>query len=382
MSQQNLFDGDSYQAIFARIIYRRLKSGREMALADVMADFCENTSPHQAAESMDGEKTGKGLGGTRQDIPVSKRNHYGELKKAFGKVKKAIIERTGQAQIKIIGNNKNRRYQYCGKEKDPLADLMNETFTKELRGFWAFCKSSGGLFPLPCLKEFFKNSMDLLEEIKSSKEDGNQVLSLSIDRHLTNIEYLPLLYNATINKQVLEIEYKPFGKEQETLEFHPHYLKEFNGRWHLFGHAYGHLPNNGYDIALDRIQAKPKEKKDAKFIEAPPTFYKTHFQNIVGISHSREWATIERITIRAHTLYMYKLVETKPFHQSQKPIVKFSKHEDGTYGEFTIEVEVNNELIGQILQMGPELEVMSPSCVRNAFAERVYELSRIYLNLE
>lgn len=373
---KNLFDGDSYQAIFARIIYRRLKSGREVTLADVMADF-ENARPHQAAKNTNGKNLGKGLGGARQDLQVSKCEHYSELKKALHKVKKAITERAGQDQIKSIGNNRNRKFQYCGKEKDPLADLMNETFAKDLRGFWAFCKSTGGLFPLPCLKEFFKNSMDLLEEIKSSKEYGNQVLSVSIDRHLKNIEYLPLLYNAIINKRVLEIEYRPFGKEQETLEFHPHYLKEFNGRWHLFGHADEHLPNEGYDIALDRIQAKPREEKDAEFIEAPTKFYETRFLNIVGISHSEE-ATIEKITIRVHTLYMYKLVETKPFHHSQETAVKFGEHEDGTYGEFTIEVEVNNELIGQILQMGPELEVMSPSCVRNAFAERVHALSKMY----
>lgn len=347
-----------------------------MALADVMADF-ENAMPHQVAENTNGKKPGKGLGGARQGLQVSKRDHYGELKKAFGKVKKAITERTGQDQIKSIGNNRNRRFQYCGKEKDPLADLMNETFAKDLRGFWAFCKSSGGLFPLSCLKEFFKNSMDLLEEIKSSKEDGSQVLSLSVDRHLTNIEYLPLLYNAIVNKRVLRIEYRPFGKEQETLEFHPHYLKEFNGRWHLFGHADGHLPNEGYDIALDRIQAKPEEKKEAEFTEAPTGFYETHFLNIVGISHS-EGATIEKITIRAHTLYMFKLTETKKIHPSQETAVKFGEHEDGTYGEFTIKVEVNNELMGQILQMGPELEVMSPSCVRNAFAERVLALSKMY----
>ena len=34
---------------------------------------------------------------------------------------------------------------------------------------------------------------------------------------------------------VLEIDYKPYDEEEVTLMFHPHYLKEYNGRWHLFG---------------------------------------------------------------------------------------------------------------------------------------------------
>ena len=48
----------------------------------------------------------------------------------------------------------------------------------------------------------------------------------------------------------MEIEYKPYDEEQVTLLFHPHYLKEYNGRWHLFGHAEGRVPEFGYNIAL------------------------------------------------------------------------------------------------------------------------------------
>ena len=37
--QQNLFDGDSYQAQFAVITYRRLMSRRWVTYADIMAEF-------------------------------------------------------------------------------------------------------------------------------------------------------------------------------------------------------------------------------------------------------------------------------------------------------------------------------------------------------
>ena len=49
---------------------------------------------------------------------------------------------------------------------------------------------------------------------------------------------------------VLEIDYKPYDEEEVTLMFHSHYLKEYNGRWHLFGHAEGKEPEYGYNIAL------------------------------------------------------------------------------------------------------------------------------------
>lgn len=106
-------------------------------------------------------------------------------------------------------------------------------------------------------------------------------MSVSIDRMLTNIEILPFLYEAIVRKQVLSIVYKPYNEEKRTLIFHPHFLKEYNGRWNLFGHAEGHSPENGYNIPLDRIQAKPCVRPGIEYIAAPPLFYE-HFSRILS----------------------------------------------------------------------------------------------------
>ena len=58
--------------------------------------------------------------------------------------------------------------------------------------------------------------------------------------------------------------------------------------------------------------------------------------------------------------------------------IPFGKHEDGEYGEFTVYVELNNEFIGRILQMGAGLEVVSPEEVRNEFRKRTAELAKLY----
>jgi predicted DNA-binding transcriptional regulator YafY len=213
--------------------------------------------------------------------------------------------------------------------------------------------------------------------MKARKQKGEQVISASLDRILTNIEYLPVLYEAIVNKQVLEFDYKPFGGEQETLIFHPHYLKEHNGRWHLFGHAEEHSPENGYDIPLDRIQTKPREKSKVGYIPAPPLFYEQFFKDIIGVSHTKDTTKYD-IVLRAHTYYIYKLTETKPIHQSQSIATLWGDHENGTYGEFSLEVEVNNEFIGRILQMGAGLEIVSPKEVRDLFKQRVKDLAKLY----
>lgn len=54
-------------------------------------------------------------------------------------------------------------------------------------------------------------------------------------------------------------------------------------------------------------------------------------------------------------------------------------HEDGEYGEFVVTVELNNEFVGRILQMGAGLEIVSPTEIRDEFKQRVTELYQLYL---
>lgn len=82
--KSNIFNGDSYKAIFARAIYKRLMSREWVTLAEIMSDYlgepCENPS---------------------------KEEHYGELKKAFGEIKVLIIEKVGKDSIEVEGNNRS-----------------------------------------------------------------------------------------------------------------------------------------------------------------------------------------------------------------------------------------------------------------------------------
>ena len=106
-------------------------------------------------------------------------------------------------------------------------------------------------------------------------------------------------------------------------------------------------------------------------------FYEQYFKDIVGVSHTKD--TIKyNIIVRAHTYYIYKLTETKPIHPSQSIVTPWADHEDGTYGDFSLEVKVNNELIGRILQMGAGLEIVSPKEVRDLFKQRVKDLAKLY----
>ena len=58
-------------------------------------------------------------------------------------------------------------------------------------------------------------------------QDSNvKAMSFESNIDYTGYEHISPLFNAIINKRVLKINYKPYGKECFTLTFHPYYLKQ------------------------------------------------------------------------------------------------------------------------------------------------------------
>lgn len=357
MKSNNLFLRKGSYGKFARISYKWLMSRKWVTYADIMAEYMKLDSAKDLP------------------YPVSCCDNYGELRKAFPDVCHAIVLKVGNDCIDEKGNNRNKSFKYAGAEDDPLKDFKSAKAIGDLREYWNFCQDSAGFFPISWLEYFFDESLDLLE-IKKTRLKGEQVLCSSIDRNQKNIEYLPFIYEAIKKKQVLSIVYKPFDKDMMTLTFHPHYLKEYNGRWHLFGHAEGEQPEMGFDVALDRIELFT-EKDGIDYVSAPKGYYKSLFADIVGVSR-KVGEEKKEIHIRARSNYIYNLMTTKPIHPNQDTVLDFGEHEDGTYGEFVLPVKLNKELIGSILQMGPELEVVSPPEVRDIFKSKINEMYSLY----
>ena len=101
------------------------------------------------------------------------------------------------------------------------------------------------------------------------------------------------------------------------------------------------------------------------------------FKNIVGVSHSKDKMPTS-VVIRATNHKIFKLIETKKIHHSQKIKQPYAVYSDGEYGEFELFVEVNNEFIGRVLQMGDGLVITSPIEVRNIFKQRIENLAKLY----
>ena len=353
MPTKNIFAGFGVRSGFVNLIYTELMKREFVSYADVLALYCGRPK------------------GYYDKIACKSEPGYGELKKAFPEVLKAL-EKTCPGCIKDNGQNKGKAYEYMGKDNDPLAEERKAVVQKSVEDYVAFCKASAGILPASWFSSFFENTQILLDTNRESK-DGEVRICSGAEQNLTNIDLLPEFYKAIANKQVLRFDYQRFGQESFSLVFHPQFIKEYNGRWFVFGEAERQRvgeqssgirePYQAYNVPLDRIVGEVSEVNDVEYIPAPKGFYQDFFNNIIGVTHEKG-AMVEEVIIRTKTEYQHGLLLTKPLHHSQKEIMPFGEHEDGNYGELQLTVEPNRELRGRILLYGENLEVISPKSLR------------------
>ena len=347
MPTKNIFAGFGVRSEFVNLIYTELMKREFVSYADVLALYCGRPK------------------GYYDKMACNSEPGYGELKKAFPEVLKAL-EKACPGCIKDNGQNKGKAYKYIGKNDDPLSEERKAVVQKSVEDYVAFCKASAGILPASWFSSFFENTQLLLDTNRESK-DGEVRICSGAEQNLTNIDLLPVFYKAIANKQVLRFDYQRFGQEPFTLVFHPQFIKEYNGRWFVFGEA-DREPYQAYNVPLDRIVGEVCEVDDVEYIPAPKGFYQEFFNNIIGVTREKG-AKVEEVVIHTKTEYQHGLLLTKPLHHSQEEVLSFGEHDGQWYGEVRLTIEPNRELRGRILLYGENLEVISPQSLREQIKE-------------
>ena len=343
MPTKNIFAGGSVRASFVKIIYEELIKREFVSYTDVLSKFLDNNKIDFNKQILN---TGKG---------------YGQLRKAFPEVIQ-VLETVCPGCIEDNGKKgKGKAFKYIGDNDDPLAEERKAVVQKSVEDYVAFCKASAGIMPASWFSSFFENTQLLLDTNRESK-DGEVRICSGLEQNLTNIDLLPIFYKAIANKQVLQFDYQPFGQESFTLTFHPQFLKEYNGRWFVFGNA-DREPYQAYNVPLDRIIGEISFIKGIEYISAEKGFYQQYFKNIIGVTHEEE-AKVEQVVIRTKSEYQHGLLLTKPLHHSQKETLPFGEYDGQWYGEVVLTIEPNRELRGKILMYGEGLEVIEPLVLR------------------
>lgn len=210
----------------------------------------------------------------------------------------------------------------------------------------------------------FAGIQEIIAKLKTDlKGSSNERPFIGFDSNqdLKGIEFFSQLYNAVQNKIPLVITYKDFKSEEAyTFNFHPHYLKQYNNRWFLFG-LHSETGKQDWNVAIDRIISL--ENSELQFVKTKID-WSDYFSDMIGVSRP-EGEDIQEVILHFNKLTgMY--MANKSIHETQK----HSWINDETL-EVKIKVVLNYELERLILSYGESVVVKQPLLLKEKIKQRL-----------
>jgi predicted DNA-binding transcriptional regulator YafY len=285
-------------------------------------------------------------------------------------ISSGVSKRTIQADIQLMRSDKlgynapievkDRKY-YC--YSDPAYSItnapINDGDVDKMKEIVAVLKQFNGF-------SYFDDMSDMIARLENnlykSTDTHRNCIQFENNHQLLGLAHINPLYQATLHRKALLIEYKSFKatKAQEYICY-PYLLKEYRNRWFLITRS-KHSPQLT-TLALDRIvslQELPKEK----FIAYDGIPFEEYFDNLIGVTKS-EKDIAHKVVLeidKKHAPY----VVTKPLHHSQEVL---------KVGEATtivsIQVVLNFELEREILGFGEHMKVLSPKSLASRIEKRL-----------
>ena len=182
-------------------------------------------------------------------------------------------------------------------------------------------------------------------------------------------EYLMLLFNAILNRQVLDVNYNPMFDDSESIILHPYYLKQYWRRWYLFAMREGGKDIEAFSLDyMDSVAINNTIK-----YKSTKTSFKRYFKDMVGVTMPPE-TDVEHIELWADASIVPYLV-AMPIHESQKIRI-----DDARNCTVMLDVMINRELIQELMYYGELLAVKSPLYFRDEMMEKFEWVKNSYKN--
>lgn len=340
--------GTGIEAQYIELIDRMLREKRDyISTVDVLKRFQEEYNP-------------------KISLKASKNKTFDHAK---GRIRKCLQAQGLDFDEQMI-DGKFKEFKYPENvPEDLLSPLRKKTRKLRQKTLTDLIQKSQGLFPASWLAKF---QLQAEEEINGSST--SPIIAFDSNEQLWNLDLLPTFYHAIRDKQVLKFTYAPYAKPERTFIFHPHYLKEYNSRWFVFGLAIEgegkQYPSN--NCALDRIVSEIEKVEKVKYIPSSVD-YSTYFDDIVGVTRLKGYQK-EIIEIEAKDLYTYMRILTKRLHKNQKVLQTWN--EQSKTGRFSIEVIPNPELLGLLMSFEGHVEILGN--YRTKYIEEVNNMYNLY----
>ncbi|MFR9542809.1 MAG: WYL domain-containing protein [Rikenellaceae bacterium] len=195
-----------------------------------------------------------------------------------------------------------------------------------------------------------------------SKVDN--VVSFEQNPYLKGLEHFSELFNAIVNKQVLNVNYQPFPREAQSHTFHPYHLKQYNNRWFLFGLDVGEKHSRIMNMAIDRIISF--EFIGEKYIENEEVDFAELFEDVVGVTILNK--EVETILLKIDN-ERAQYIETKPLHPSQ--IIKERGEE---YVMIQLQLIPNYEFETLLLGFADSIDIIAPQPLKERISQRAKKI--------
>lgn len=317
-------------AIREMVLDRCLRGKRKYTMQDLMDACNKELRNHELSEVTS-------LNTIRQDLRNIESRYY------------TIVE------DKRVG--RNIYYSY----KDPSFSIFDAPLTEDemrhLNDTLLMLKRFEGL---PQFRWISEMNTRLQTNFMSSGEEA-PIIGFDENPYVQGSDYLTQLYDAICHHACLKLTYRPFLSDEAKIhEIHPYYLKQYNGRWFLFGWSQQAQRLNTY--ALDRIEGI--SRSDTKYIENTMFDFQEYFEDIIGVSIDNN-NTLEKVRLWFNKEQL-QYVKTKPLHGSQRV---FDENELG--GVVEIEVMPNFELEQLLLSFGERVKVLAPKGLVEIIKNRI-----------
>ena len=315
---------------------------------------------------------------------TKKKYFFEDLKKACERAladyKEEVSERTIRNDIAFMKSDagwnilfdltckdgKKQYYRYLNPEFSIGNQGLNKEETERIKDMILMLSRFKGLPAYGWVEEL----MATLEGRFNLEGNSADIIGFEQNKDLKGLCYLSNIIEATVNSQVLDIDYTSKGILLKWT-IHPYYIKQYNNRWYLLG------LNEDLDaitcVALDRI-LDLKENKDVVFRPNTKVDFDHYFDDVIGVTIPKHNQGKE-IVILKFSEARFPMVLSKPLHHSQKRV-------HGEPNTIQLEVIPNKELEQQIFSFGNDVEVIAPQSLREDISRKIEEIYQKYFPLQ
>jgi predicted DNA-binding transcriptional regulator YafY len=182
-------------------------------------------------------------------------------------------------------------------------------------------------------------------------------------------EHLQTIIDNIRESNVIKVTYQSFKREGlSEYILHPHYLKEYRGRWYVLGHD--EKGNFERTVALDRIKRIITDEN--RHYRKSHIDFKSFFQDFIGIM--KEDGEPEEIIV-AFTKWQFQYALTQPIHHSQTVLDK-SDDQERVYVKYHL--IPNFEFLALLLGWKDQVEVISPERYREEIKGWLEKIKQVY----